>query len=714
MSRKVVFLWGPVATLALVVGALGLLRVYLAEATELLMAELTGAGAQIERIDVGYLPPSVTLHNLRFETGSDRFEAPRVDLYPDFSKLMDGEVSLDRAVLDRPLIRAAASGGSGSGFDPALLPKSMSIRNASFIVDENGIPTSPVTFSADLEKEEVGVGIAVKSASIPEFGLTFSGTVDVRSMAPLNLTVDASKGTFDPSRLLDFLRRFEYLDATDLAMFAGVRQILAEEFRLDFDGAAGSTAFTARTFVFDGNQLSEFAVSANAKGGWAVACKNGSLDAAQVMALIKAHPDGGEVFIEALHGLGLDSLAADGSVNLTDVKVQSRGGTAKPTGVLSLASPSLKLSLVSLKGETQDVTLTNFDGAVTLKNGKPMVSVKRLDLTSSAGGNGGLTGELPIPFVLAGTRFQAEARQLDWFGTILDGDISKKDGRQIDFDVTVRNGETLLAAKGLARNEFSGANRWAAVFEDLVVQTPRREDDADAEPFDFGFVRDGGLSGKIVARRLQYNGLPVVRDLSARVASAKGRMVVKGRGRLCLMKVGLEMALTPDSLAANIAVTGNGVHLPGVLGCFVDELPVYLRGRLTVQANFFMQGKNGRELSESVRGDVAARLRNVRVLKMSNLDKRLGFFIEIMNAAGLDPDEGDTLTFRDGRVVASMAGDIVALKAVRFGGGKVSVAGNGNFGLNDKRLRLNAHVATRFGVNKDMSIDMILSEEKSS
>ena len=517
------------------------------------------------------------------------------------------------------------------------------------------------------------MGFVVKSASIPEFGLTFSGAVDMRSAEPLKVSVNAQNGAFNPSSLLDFLRRFEYLAASELAMFAGVERISAEGFRLDFDAETATMVFSAESFAFDDSHFSEFAANVDAKSGWAVICKEGLLDGAQMVALIQAHPDGGKVFADALRGLGLESLAADGTVSLRDVKVRSGASTAKPTGTLALASPSLKLSLESQKGEKQDITLENFDGTVTLKNGKPVVSVNRLDLASSAGGTGALTGEMPIPFSLAGTRFQVEARQLDWFGTILDGDVAKKDGRQIDFHITASAGEALLEAKGLARNEFSGSNQWAVVMEDLVVKTPEPEGDGDdAEPFDFGFVRDGGLPGKIVVRRLQYNDLPVVRDMSARMAFPNGRMVVKGRGRLCLMKVDLETVLTPKSVAANIAVSGNGVHLPGVLGCFVDELPIYLRGRLTMQANFFMQGNSVGELRDSVRGDVVARLRDVHVLKLSNLDKRLGFFIEIMNAVDLEPDKGDTLTFRDGTVFASVSGDVVTLKTVRFGGGQVS------------------------------------------
>ena len=577
MNRRVVFLWGPLATLVVLAGVLGLLRVYLAEATELLVHDLTGAGARVERIDVGYLPPSVTFHNVAFDTGSGRFEAPRIVLYPDFSRLMEGVVSLDRAVLDRPLLRTAgssASGGSGGPMDSALLPRSLHIRDASLVMGRDGAPGSSVSFSADVEKRAVGAGFVVNSLSIPEFGLTFSGTVDVDSADSLKIGVNARQGTFNPSRLLEFLRRFDYLDAPQLAMLAGTRKVAAKEFRLDFDAGTGAVAFAARSLAVDASGLADIAVEAVPGGDWTLTCREGTLDAAQMVALIRAHPDGGKSFADGVRSLGLDELAAEGAVSLRDVRVQSRTGASGPTGTLSLASPSLRLSLVSAKGERQDMVLDNFDAAVTLKDGRPMVSVNRLDLASSAGGNGSLRGELPLPFALAGTRFQAEARQLDWFGTILDGTAAKKDGPRTTFDVTVNSDFVQVAAKGLARRELGGKNSWSVVFDDFRLAAGESEADGeDSKPFDFEFVRDAALNGTIVARRLQYNDLPVVRDLSAKIAPAGDGLVVKGRGRVCLMRADLEMALAPDALVASVAVTGKGVPLPGYSGVSWTNCP---------------------------------------------------------------------------------------------------------------------------------------------
>lgn len=719
MKRKIVFLWGPIITLALVAGGLGLLRVYLADAAALLASDLTGAGAEIQGVDVAYFPPAVTLRGLRFDTGTERVEVPRVVLYPDLSKIFDGEVTLDRAILDEPTVRAALSGpGSkkdGTPFAPSVLPRFLSIRHASLVLEDKGVPSSPVTFSADLERGAAGIAFQVKSASIPEFGLTFGGTVDVVSMEPLKLDVQGQHGAFNPAALFDFLRRFEYLDKDSLAMLSGTKNIAAEKFSLSFDAKTRQMAFAAAKFVLDATTLDAFATSVDAAGGWSIACKSGSLDAAQMLAVIRAHPDGGKGLADALKSMGLKALAAEGIVSLKDVSVQSRGGAAKPSGTITLATPTLKVSLVSVKDEAQDLTLNNFDGVVTIRSGKPVVSVRSLDLASSSGGDGKVTGDIPVPFALAGTRFQAEARQLRWFQTAFDGTVSKTDERQIDFDLAVTGPDASIKAKGLARNEFSGSDRWAVVMDDLELTVAGAEDEksAAAEPFRFDFVRDGWVSGRMVVRRLKYNDLPVMRDMTATVTSVKGRTQIRGKGRLCLMRVDVEAALLPDLVAANVVVRGNAVQLPGVMGCFVDELPVFLRGRLTLQAKMSMQGRNGAELRQSVRGDVVARLRDLNVLRMSNLDNRLGFFLEIVNAVGLDADKGDTLSFTDGIIAARVDGPAVTLKSVRFGGSQVSVTGKGTYGLDSKRLRLDAHVVTPFGVNKDISIDRTLAEEKS-
>ena len=258
MKRKLIFLWGPILTLVMFAVSLGILRLYLAEAAEILVADLTGAGAEIERVDMVWFPPAITIHDLKLDTGSERIDAPRIDLYPNFSGILDGEISLDRAMFDQPLVRTSITSKSGSGFDLALLPKSISIRGASFIIDENGIPSSPVSFSADIEKEESGFFFTVKNVRIPEFGLTFSGLVDVSSISPLKLDIDAEKGAFNPSALLDFLRRFKYLDDTALTMFSQAKAISAEKFSLNFDAGTRFMSFAARSLVVDGSRLADF------------------------------------------------------------------------------------------------------------------------------------------------------------------------------------------------------------------------------------------------------------------------------------------------------------------------------------------------------------------------------------------------------------------------------------------------------------------------
>lgn len=540
--------------------------------------------------------------------------------------------------------------------------------------------------------------------------------MDVASLEPLKLAVQGLHGAFNPAALFDFLHRFEYLDADSLTMLSGTKNIGAENFNLSFDAKTREIDFSADKFVIDDTSLEQFAASVNKAGGWSVACKTGTLDAAQMLAVTRAHPDAGKSLADALKAMGLNKLDAVGAVSLKDVALESRGGTAKPSGTISLASPSLKVSLVSVKGESQEMTLNNFDGVVTIRAGKPVVSVRRLDLASSGGGTGAVTGEIPVPFALAGTRFQAEARQFQWFATEFDGTVSKKDGRQVDFDLAVTGTEISFKAKGLARNEFSGSNRWAVVVDNLEVTSPEPKDPqvAEGEPFRFDFVRDVAPSGRVVVRRLKYNDLPVVRDLTASVTSVKGRTLVRGKGRLCLMRVDVEAVLLPDSLAATVSAQGSAVQLPGVMGCFVDELPVYLRGRLTLQAKVLVQGRSLAEVRRSVRGDVIARLRDLDVLRMSNLDNRLGFFLEIINAVGLEADKGDTLSFRDGLIAARIDGPAVTLKSVRLRGGKVSVEGRGTYGLDSKRLRLDARVATSFGVRREISIDRTLSQEKAS
>ena len=731
MKSKALFLWGPIISLAVLLGGVGLLRVYLAETAGVLVEELTGAGAEIESMDVAWFPPHVTIYGLKVDTGTERISAPRIDLFPNLSNVFAGEVTLDKAVLEQPVLQTVLQRGvseddSPTQFNTDILPKIISIRNAAFVVDDGGVESQPVTFSADVEKEG-GFALSVKSMTIPEFGLTFSGLVDVQSTDPMKLTVDAQKGAFNPSTLLDFLHRFEYLSPDQLAMFTETKAVSADGFVMHFDAKTKDIEFTAKTFALDSSSFNDLVIKSS-KDGWSLGCTTGQLDSAQMLALTRAHPDGSKALDKGIDGMGLKSLKTQGGLILKDVALQS-STKGRTSGSLSLTTPSFTVGLISKKDEAQTMTLNNFDGGVTFKNGKPTVSIISLEVASSAGGDATVAGEAAIPFSLAGTRFLAEARQFNWFKTLLNGTASKKDGRQINFDMVVKSPAFDITAKGLARNEFGGRNKWSAVLDNLVILTEQDDENETAtltaqekiaqeaaldETFDFDFVREGTLSGKIAVRRLQYNDLPVMRDMAARIQSVRGRTIVRGRGRLCLMKVEIESVFAPDEMAIKTMVRGSGVQLPGVLGCFVNELPIYLRGRLTVQGNFLVHGKTPRQVKDSIAGDVVLRVKNLQVLKLSNLDQRLGFFLELLNSVDAGPDEGDSVTFGNALVAAKVQKGLIDLDTVRFTGKKVSVDGKGRLDTKEKRLKLDAYVTTPYGIGKDISIDSPMGEEKAS
>ena len=113
-----------------------------------------------------------------------------------------------------------------------------------------------------------------------------------------------------------------------------------------------------------------------------------------------------------------------------------------------------------------------------------------------------------------------------------------------------------------------------------------------------------------------------------------------------------------------------------------------------------------------MRGKATATLKDLKVLRLSNIDPRLGFFVEIMNAMKTKAEAGDMLSFHKGVISAAMDREIINLKSVKFVGLTVSLAGKGDFTLKDKRLRLHSTISTPFGTRKDFTVDSILSKEK--
>ena len=188
---------------------------------------------------------------------------------------------------------------------------------------------------------------------------------------------------------------------------------------------------------------------------------------------------------------------------------------------------------------------------------------------------------------------------------------------------------------------------------------------------------------------------------------------MKGSVRFCQMDVQVDAILVaPNQLLAQMEGKGANLDLTSFIACFSRELPVFLAGRITVLTNLFTKGENPDALLSSAEGEIVVTLNRFSVHKLSNLDYRLGFFLDILAAAGIGAQKGDCIAFDRAVAKANVRDGRVVLDRFHLNGPLLNTWGSGEFHLKEKRLQLTGQVQTALGITKDVDIDRILTKKE--
>ena len=165
-------------------------------------------------------------------------------------------------------------------------------------------------------------------------------------------------------------------------------------------------------------------------------------------------------------------------------------------------------------------------------------------------------------------------------------------------------------------------------------------------------------------------------------------------------------------MSAQLEGKGANINLTSFIGCFSKDLPLFLKGRLSIAANLFAEGKNPQALMDSLQGEVMVTLNRCTVHRLSNLDYRLSFLLDILGAAGISSLREDSITFGKGIARANLSKGRMLLDAFSLTGPLLSTEGKGEFDLKEKRLRISGQVQTAMGITEEFAIDKILTKRE--
>ena len=710
-----------------------------------------GAGIQFEAVDFSFTPlPAVMFSQVQIQKGKHKITIPSLVLYPDLLALLKGDIVMKKAVVERPLILSDKTpesdiekkdSGSTSPASPsqplttAAIPVGMineiMIRGGKLVLNSKTEKMPPVTFAVaveNIEKKDQTISVQVKDFTIDEIGLKFAGDVAITSFSPLGLKINASKAAINPAALKNFLVEFEFLDASVGNQIPKIEQVTAGGLQLTIDPNSGEMDLVSESLSFGQNQLQNISVHLSKENGYSLKCAKVLMDVGTVQGWVNENPKGKEALEQLFVKAKLKDLRATGKIELSAIDLRG-GGEKGPeiNGTMDLKTEGLKIQLVAENGKEQNFTISQLETRVTLEEGKPSLQVSNLQLASSGGGTGLLTGMLEIPVKLKKARFEATLDSFQIFDTAVNLKAVKNSGDRLTFDMDLTGPSLTLLAKGqLQTPGREKADFWIRMTECRisrgsgtkreVVQAQSKsggKGDKGNQDFDFSVIKGRKLSGEASVKIFQYNDLPQVNDVHFALTCANNRVVVRGSMGICQVDLFVNAVfMAPNQVIAQIEGKGANMNLTSFMACFSRELPMFLSGKMSVMTSLFVQGNNTKTLLDSAQGDLMVTLRKCTVRKVSRLDDRLDFLVDILNAAAITSLKDDAVNFRKGLAKAEIRKGKVILDRFSLTGPLLDVWGKGEFLLKKKQLILTGQVQTALGFTNDLKIDRVFQKRK--
>ncbi|GEM_PF-2493932 len=721
MFHKKGFLIGGIIATILTVGSIVLIRVHFVDAAQKLLSDMTNMGVVMEDIEFHYSPlPSLRVTNLRVQSGMDTIRIPQLEIFPDVTSLLSGEIKLRHVILQDPDVRALAhregsDSATGTFELPSIFPEKIDVVSGKVQLT-NSYQAEPLTVSASMEKESGGFAFNVRSASISELGFKFSGRLDIASTSPLKLNLQATQCSIDPAAFLGFLTGFDYMSNSTLPELAEAGNFETTDLDFSIDNAVGTMDVKAGGLVLDSTSGKGLLLHMGQGGTFQVSLDEAQVDAGELFAMAQKSERGRNATSSLCESAKLKSINPRGTLIFKDVSLSTPPSTVTNKGLsgkMTVSAKDLVLVLEAADGKKQELSISEIDADVELKDGKPVVSVRSFNVASATGGSCDMQAYMSFPLDLKRLRFKAEAHDFSLFDYIITCEAQKKNPLRTEFDTQLNHRETRISASGYFNTPRNNLSGYEAQLKSLSIRIPEtntsKSDSSVAtseatEKFNFEQLLGRDINGKASIRKFYYNDWPFS-DVAVFVHSGADRALVKASGKLFHLNLNADVVLAQEQLAAQCNIKGRGTSLPSLIACFAKDLSVSLRGKIYLNANMFMQGSNSGELMRSVRGEASAKIDDLHIFNLANLDPRLGFFIDLLDAVSFNPQSGQGLNFSSARLSAALSGKEMLINSFNLSGRQLQAWGGGKYSLDEKHLQLEGQVRSVFGTVNSFNVD---------
>ena len=714
MLRKKGFCIAGFIIVAILSGSIMLVRAYFIDAVQGLFSQMTEMGVVMEDIEIHYSPlPYLLVHNLKIEKNAESISIPLLKIYPDITSLFLGDIKLRQVILQDPDIQTAtyhSSDGSSTFAIPGIFPAKLDVVSGKVLLT-NSLQGQPLTVSASIEKEGGGFAFNVRSASIAELGFKFSGKLEMQSTSPLKLNLQATECSIDPKPFLGFLTGFGYLSNSTIPELAEAGKFETRDLNFSVDSTVNSMLFQAGELVLDSNNGKNLFVKIEPGGSYQISLDEIQIDAGELYSMAQKSERGRNATLALCKMANIKSIKPKGKLILKSFSLSSAVSAVNNphsvslTGKMTVSAKDLALVLESSDGKKQELTISDVDADVEIKNGKPVVSVRKFNVASVTGGDCNLQASFAFPLEVQKVLVKADARDFSLFDYIITGKVEKKNSLKTVFDTQLLNKGTKISASGYLNSIYGKKNGFDAVLASLSIQNSKQSETVSInKKFDFSSLLAGKLDGKASIRKFNFNDWPLS-AVTVYLKSNTDKAVLTASGKLFRLNVNAGAVFSKENVAVQCGIKGRGESLPNLIACFAEDLSVALLGKVYLNADIFASGKNSVQLAKSVIGDGTILINNLQIKNLANIDPRLGFFIDMLDAVSKKSEEGEGLNFSSARLRGKIYGKEITINSFAFEGNVLQAWGDGSYSLDEKRLKLDGKVRSMLGIVNSVNID---------
>ncbi len=235
--------------------------------------------------------------------------------------------------------------------------------------------------------------------------------------------------------------------------------------------------------------------------------------------------------------------------------------------------------------------------------------------------------------------------------------------------------------------------------EDKKINTERRFENKEIKP-----KVPETISSFSSHYHLEFDSLKyITHDNVYEISPLKGDILFKNHpsisfnGYFCNISFSGGIEFLDTGVSGIVDIRTISIPMDHLLGCFIRQAPVYITGDTNLQTTINFQGKTIKDLKENLWFDAFVDVEDGKILKLSNLGKKVGVILDVLSFVRLNPAKlEDSLEFS--KFGLSLSGGLkeIKIKQLKLDSSLLNLYSYGDIDLKKNNMEIKGEIKKGF------------------